>query len=50
MPQSIEPLVARYRDDLARGIPDAPWPPVYPKMPDEARRVNPSRARHDDDG
>ncbi len=46
-PQSIEPLVARYRDDLARGIPDAPWPPVYPKMPDEARRVNPSRARHE---
>jgi DNA ligase D len=46
-PQSIEPLVARYRDDLARGIPDAPWPPVYPKMPDEARRVNPSRARRD---
>jgi DNA ligase D len=44
-PHSIEPLVARYRDDLARGIPDAPWPPVYPKMPDEARRVNPSRAR-----
>jgi DNA ligase D-like protein (predicted polymerase) len=48
-PQSIEPLVARYRDDLARGIPDAPWPPVYPKMPDEARRVNPSRARLDDE-
>jgi DNA ligase D len=46
-PQSIEPLVARYRDDLAGGIPDAPWPPVYPKMPDEARRVNPSRARPD---
>ena len=44
-PQAIEPLVARYRDDLASGIPDAPWPPVYPKMPDEARRVNPSRAR-----
>jgi DNA ligase D len=46
---SIEPLVERYRADLAAGIPDAPWPPVYPKMPDEARRVNPSRARHDDD-
>ena len=30
-----------------QGIPDAPWPPVYPKMPDEAPRVNPSRARHD---
>ena len=48
VPQSIEPLVDRYRDDLARGIPDAPWPPVYPKMPNEARRVNPSRARKDD--
>jgi DNA ligase D len=46
-PQSIEPLVERHRADLARGIPDAPWPPVYPKMPDEARRVNPSRARKD---
>ena len=42
---SIAPLVERYERDLAAGIPDAPWPPVYPKMPDEARRVNPSRAR-----
>ena len=47
--QSIGPLVARYERDLASGIPDAPWPPVYPKMPDEARRVNPSRARPDTD-
>ncbi len=46
-PQSITPLVDRYRADLANGIPDAPWPPVYPKMPDEARRVNPSRKRED---
>jgi DNA ligase D len=45
--QSIEPLVDRYRIDLANGIHDAPWPPVYPKMPDEAPRVSPSRARHD---
>ena len=45
--QSIAPLVERYERDLASGIPDAPWPPVYPKMPDEARRVNPSRARPD---
>lgn len=43
--QSIEPLVERYRADLATGIPDNPWPPVYPKMPDEAPRVAPSRAR-----
>ena len=39
------PLVDRYRADLAKGIPDNPWPPVYPKMPDEAPRVAPSRAR-----
>jgi DNA primase len=44
-PQAIGPLVDRYRADLAKGIPDAPWPPVYPKMPDEAPRVAPSRAR-----
>jgi len=42
-PQSIESLVERYRADLAAGIPDNPWPPVYPKMPDEAPRVAPSR-------
>lgn len=46
-PQDIEPLVERYRADLARGVPDAPWPPVYPKMPDEAPRVAPSRAKRD---
>jgi DNA ligase D len=46
-PQAIAPLVARYEADLARGVSDAPWPPVYPKMPDEARRVNPSRKRPD---
>lgn len=44
-PCSIAGLVERYRADLAAGIPDAPWPPVYPKMPDEAPRVAPSRAR-----
>ena len=44
-PCSIAALVDRYRGDLAAGIPDAPWPPVYPKMPDEAPRVAPSRAR-----
>ena len=29
--------------DEANGIPDAPWPPTFPKMPGEARRVAPSR-------
>lgn len=44
-PCDITPLVQRFADDLARGVPDAPWPPVYPKMPNEAPRVQPSRAR-----
>ena len=42
-PQSIAPLVERFAEDLADGIPDAPWPPVYPKMPNEAPRVSPSQ-------
>jgi DNA ligase D len=46
-PQSIDPLIERFQADLANGVPDAPWPPVYPKMPNEARRVNPSRAKKD---
>jgi DNA ligase D len=44
-PQSIEPLLAMYERDLANGLTDAPWPPVYPKMPGEPPRVAPSRAR-----
>ena len=31
--------------DRANGLHDAPWPPVYPKMPHEPPRVAPSRAR-----
>ena len=31
--------------DRAAGLLDAPWPPVYPKQPDEPPRVAPSRAR-----
>jgi DNA ligase D len=47
-PQDIAELVERFADDIANGIPDAPWPPVYPKMPNEAPRVQPSRARKPD--
>ena len=43
--QSIEPLLAMYDRDLADGLMDAPWPPVYPKQPNEPPRVAPSRAR-----
>jgi DNA ligase D-like protein (predicted polymerase) len=43
--QSLEPLLELSRRDAAAGLLDAPWPPVYPKMPGEPRRVAPSRAR-----
>ena len=43
----LEPLLAMHERDRANGLMDAPWPPVYPKMPDEPPRVAPSRARKD---
>jgi DNA ligase D len=46
-PQSLDPLLAMSEADLANGLQDAPWPPVYPKMPNEPPRVAPSRARPD---
>jgi DNA ligase D len=44
-PQSLDPLLALWDRDRADGLMDAPWPPVYPKMPDEPARVAPSRAK-----
>jgi DNA ligase D len=44
-PQSLDPLLAMHERDRADGLTDAPWPPVYPKQPDEPSRVAPSRAR-----
>ena len=44
-PQSLEPLLALHERDRANGLLDAPWPPVYPKQPNEPPRVAPSRAR-----
>jgi len=44
----LAPLLAWYQRDLDDGLMDAPWPPVYPKQPDEPPRVAPSRARTDD--
>ncbi|MHB8466845.1 MAG: non-homologous end-joining DNA ligase [Acidimicrobiales bacterium] len=49
-PQSLEPVLEMHRRDQANGLTDAPWPPVYPKMPGEPPRVAPSRARKPDDG
>jgi DNA ligase D-like protein (predicted polymerase) len=47
-PQSIAPFLEWYERDRANGLMDAPWPPVYPKQPDEPPRVAPSRARAPD--
>ena len=47
-PQSLEPLLELHERDRASGLMDAPWPPVYPKQPDEPPRVAPSRARKAD--
>jgi DNA ligase D len=44
---SLQPLLDWFERDLADGLMDAPWPPVYPKMPNEPPRVAPSRARKD---
>jgi len=44
-PQSLEPLLEMSERDRANGLPDAPWPPVYPKMAGEETRVAPSRAK-----
>jgi len=42
---SLEPLLALYESDLAGGLGDMPYPPDYPKMPGEPKRVQPSRDR-----
>lgn len=45
-PQSIASILSDLHDrDMAAGMMDAPWPPVYPKMPNEPPRVAPSRAK-----
>ena len=44
-PQSLQPLLDLAAKDRADGLHDAPWPPEYPKQPDEPTRVAPSRAK-----
>jgi DNA ligase D len=43
--QSLAPILALHERDMAAGMTDAPWPPVYPKQPNEPPRVAPSRAK-----
>jgi DNA ligase D len=42
---SLQPLLDLYESDVARGQGDMPYPPDYPKMPGEPKRVQPSRDR-----
>jgi hypothetical protein len=41
--QSIAPLLEMVEADEQRGLGDMPYPPNYPKMPGEPKRVQPSR-------
>jgi hypothetical protein len=43
--QSIDPLLAMAAADEERGLGDLPYPPNYPKMPGEPKRVQPSKDR-----
>ncbi len=47
-PQLLDPLLAMHEKDMQAGLMDAPWPPVYPKQPNEPPRVAPSRAKKSD--
>src|ERR1700760_3946243 len=42
---SLQPLLDLYDADIAQGLTDMPYPPDYPKMPGEPKRVQPSRDR-----
>jgi DNA ligase D len=42
---SLQPLLDLYERDGAEGLGDMPYPPDYPKMPGEPKRVQPSRDR-----
>lgn len=44
-PQSLEPFLSMHSRDSENGLPEAPWPPQYPKVEGEPTRVAPSRAR-----
>ncbi len=47
---SLEPLLDWWKRDLDNGLTDMPYPPEYPKMPGEPKRVQPSKSRADTKG
>ncbi len=44
---SLQPLLDLWDADVERGLGEMPYPPDYPKMPGEPKRVQPSKARAD---
>ena len=42
---SLQPLLDIYERDEGEGVGDMPYPPDYPKMPGEPKRVQPSKDR-----
>jgi hypothetical protein len=42
---SLDTLLEWWERDLRDGLGEMPYPPDYPKMPDEPKRVQPSKAR-----
>ncbi|AZM56792.1 ATP-dependent DNA ligase [Streptomyces sp. WAC 01529] len=48
-PYSLEALLdLANKDEREHGLGDLPYPPEYPKMPGEPKRVQPSRAKHEE--
>jgi DNA ligase D-like protein (predicted polymerase) len=43
----LQPLLDLWATDVERGLGEMPYPPDYPKMPGEPKRVQPSKARRD---
>jgi DNA ligase D len=48
-PGTIDVLLQWWERDVAAGLGELPFPPDFPKMPGEPSRVQPSRARKDND-
>jgi bifunctional non-homologous end joining protein LigD len=45
---SLDSLLELSLEDERKGLGDAPWPPNFPKMPGEPKRVQPSKARKEE--
>jgi bifunctional non-homologous end joining protein LigD len=44
---NLDSLLELSQEDEKKGMGDAPWPPNFPKMPGEPKRVQPSKAKRD---